>query len=196
MESIALALIAQLNSSIVILFLILIIVCVLLFKLGYWTHKFNNHYKRVEKIEGLAEKVISISTKIDLIYQNVSPNSPLKSFSPISLTPVGKGITERIGADIILKKYEQKLVHEVERLKPNNAYDIQKISLDVAKTKMNKLLNEEELITIKTEAFNLGILEEDVMGIFGILLRNHILEQRNIPIADVDKHAPSDEVDS
>ncbi len=30
---------------------------------------------------------------------------------------------------------------------------------------------------------------EDVMSVYGILLRNRILNDKNIPISDVDKHA-------
>ena len=42
---------------------------------------------------------------------------------------------------------------------------------------------------IKNEAFTKGLLAEDILGIFGVLLRDHILQQRGIPVADVDKHA-------
>jgi len=40
-----------------------------LYKLGEWKNKFDTHDKRVEKIEGLAEKVIALTVKVDLIYQ-------------------------------------------------------------------------------------------------------------------------------
>ena len=61
--------------------------------------------------------------------------------------------------------------------------------MNVAKEKLLPLLNESELNAIKDEAFARGLLVEDVMSIFGVLLRNSVLHQKNIPIADVDKHA-------
>lgn len=90
MEALLLALIGKLNSSVFVLFLILIITCIVLYKLGYWTHKFAAHDKRVENIENLARDVVSLTTKVDLIYQFVNPHSPVKAASPISLTTVEK----------------------------------------------------------------------------------------------------------
>ena len=75
MEALLLALIGKLNSSVFVLLLILIITCIVLYKLGYWAHKFAAHDKHVENIEGLARDVVSLTTKVDLIYQFVNPHS-------------------------------------------------------------------------------------------------------------------------
>ena len=190
MEAILLALIGKLNSSVFVLFLILIITCIVLFKLGYWAHKFSAHDKRVENIEGMAEKVVALTTKVDLIYQIVNPHSPLKASSPISLTTTGNDIVTKIDAETIIAKYSEALCVEVEKMSPKTAYDIQQVSIDFARHKMLNMLNEYELVKVKQEAFNRGILVEDVMSVLGVLLRNHILEKKKIPIAAVDAHTP------
>jgi hypothetical protein len=59
--------------------------------------------------------------------------------------------------------------------------------MKVARESMENLLNEEELTAVKDEAFARGLLVEDIMSIFGILLRNKVLEEKKIPIAEVDK---------
>lgn len=190
MKELALAIVAQLNSSVAVLFLVLIITCVVLYKLGYWSHKFAAHDRRVEHIEGLAEKVVSLTTKVDLIYQFVNPHSPVKAASPISLTPSGKAIAENINAASIISKYGESFCTEVEKMPAKTAYDIQQASMEFARHRMLNMLNEDELVKVKQEAFNRGIPLEDVMSVFGVLLRNHILEKKGIPIAAVDEQSP------
>ncbi|MGE3278509.1 MAG: hypothetical protein AB7J40_01755 [Candidatus Altimarinota bacterium] len=191
MQQLLLALVGELNSSVFVLFVILGIVVYGTYRLGCWHTKFDVHDKRVEKIEGLAEKVVSLTTKVDLIYQNTNPNAPLRSNSPLSLTKIGEQILLAVDAENIFSKYSDRMISEVEKMSPNNAYDIQQASLDVARTKMIDLLDSKELSLIKQEAFNRGILVEDVMSVFGYLLRNHILDIKGIPLTDVDKHDPA-----
>lgn len=190
MKEIVLALIGQLNSSVFVLLLILLLAGVLLYKMGTWTQKFKTHDGKVEKLENLAEKVVSLTTKIDLIYQYTNPNAPLRAQSPVALTPVGHEISTNLRAGDLFNKYSARLISEVEKTAPNNAYDIQQASLQIAKSKMINMLDESELVKVKQEAFNRGILTEDVMGIFGIFLRNEILRQKGISLAEVDAHTP------
>lgn len=190
MEALLLALIGKLNSSVFILLIILIITCFVLYKLGYWTHKFAAHDKRVENIEGLARDVVSLTTKVDLIYQFVNPHSPVKAASPIALTDSGKDIATKIGADQIIVNHAEAFSGEIEKMSPKTAYDIQQSSMEFAKNRMINMLSEEDLIKVKQEAFNRGLLIEDVMSVLGVLLRNHVLQKKNIPIAAVDAHTP------
>ena len=195
MEAVLTQLISQLNSSVFVLIALLFIVFYFTFqgamRLGEWKEKFLHHSNRIEKTERIADTVIELKTKIDLIYQFNNPSIPTRAASPMALTPIGREIVEKIKADDIFKQYEAKLVGLVADKKPNNAYDIQKVAIDVAKYDMIKLLNEEQLLTVKNEAYMRGLLVEDIMGIFGIFLRNKILSDKNIPIADVDKHSPA-----
>jgi len=187
------ALIQQLNSSVFILLGILVFTFIAIAKvsnaIGKWTEKFSHQDKKIDKLENLSDKVVELSTKINLIYQNTNPNNPVRSFSPISLTKVGEEIVENIKAEEIFKKYSEKLIKDVELTNPKSAYDIQQLSMMIAREKMVSLLSEEELIIIKKEAFNKGLLIEDIMSVFGILLRNKVLADNNISIADVDKHS-------
>lgn len=184
-------LIDQLNSSVFVLLGILACTGWALYKIGKWTAIFKHHDEKILKIEGLAEKVVVMGTKVDLIYQIVNPNRPVAAMSPISLTDKGKQIAENIKANTVLQKYVAKLSPEIDAENPKNAYDIQIAAMKIAKEKMLTLLNEEELTMIKQEAYNRGLLVEDVMSVFGVLLRNHVLNQKGMPISDVDKHSPA-----
>ncbi|MEI6222425.1 MAG: hypothetical protein WCP97_06695 [bacterium] len=190
MSQVFFELIRQLNSAVFVLIVILLAVGYLLLKIGEWKQKFFDHDNRVSKVENFSERVIAMETKIDLIYRFSNPNAPTKSQSPVSLTLIGNKIVQDINANEILKRYELKLIEMVEKERPNTAYDIQQVSFNVVKEKLIDLLDEKELIKVKEQAFSLGILIEDVTSVFGVLLRNIILEQRKIPIAEVDKHDP------
>ena len=63
--------------------------------------------------------------------------------------------------------------------------------MNVIKINLLRLLNEEELIRIKNLAYQQGVLVEDFFGIFGVILRNHILQQKGIPISEIDKCDPA-----
>ncbi|MFI5391517.1 MAG: hypothetical protein ACHQYQ_09155 [Bacteriovoracales bacterium] len=188
MEQIILKLVEQLNSSVFVLISILFFAGYLAYKMGAWKQIFFHHTDRLEKIESMKDSVIEIKTKVDLIYQYSNPNSPVRSQSPVSLTDIGKEIQKKINALEIFQNYAVKLIGMVEGKNPQTAYDIQQTSFEVAKRELIKLLNEDELKMVKNEAFNRGILVEDIMGIFGVLLRNKILEDKKLSIADVDKN--------
>ncbi|EKV57275.1 hypothetical protein A966_05338 [Brachyspira hampsonii 30446] len=179
--------IQQLNSSVIILVIILIFIIFLTYKLGKWSEKFSNQDNKLSKIDDISDRLIKVETKIDLIYQHTNKNSPIMSNSPISLTDVGQKISKDMNANEILKKYLDKLENDTSLKDCNSAYDIQKNSMDLAKNKLIEYLNEEELLKVKNQAYNYGILVEDIMSIFGILLRNYILDKRGMSIHDIDK---------
>lgn len=189
MDAIISRLIANINSSVFVLIVILVVAFYLVYMAGKFKEKFFHHEKKLNNIELYSEKIIELKTKVDLIYQNTNPNKLVAAHSPISLTTIGEEVSKKINAEKILRSHLKTLIHEVEKETPRNAYDIQIVSMNVAKEKLLPLLNESELNAIKDEAFARGLLVEDVMSIFGVLLRNSVLHQKNIPIADVDKHA-------
>lgn len=189
MEAFLIALISQLNSSVFVLLLMLVLAFWGMFKVGKWTERFDAHAGRLKNVESVRDMVIAIQTKVDLIWQNINPNAAVKSFSPATLTDIGKQISSNIQAEDIFSNHANKLIGMVETRNPKNAYDIQQTSFDVAKKDFVNLLNEDELKLVKDEAFKRGVLIEDIMAVFGIFLRDKILKEKNIPIADVDKHA-------
>jgi predicted amino acid-binding ACT domain protein len=190
MLSIRTEIIQQLNGSIFVLLLILIFVGIALFKAGRWVELFKTHEKRMDGFDGLKEDVIVIKTKVDLIYQNTNPNSPIRAASPINLTDVGQEIISNLQAMEMLNKYADELKNEVDKVSPKNPYDIQMMAMEVARKNLLEKLDEHELTKVKEEAYKRGLLIEDVLSVFGVLLRNCILKERNIPISDIDKHAP------
>lgn len=102
------------------------------------------------------------------------------------ITPKGKEISEKLNAEKIFSKYSSKLIAQMEENKPDNAYDIQQIAMSIAKKQMETYFNSEELLAVKDQAFKNGLLTEDVMAIFGILLRDKYLQLKGISLSDID----------
>jgi hypothetical protein len=194
MEAVFLKLIAQLNSSVFVLLLVLGVSYWSVFKITKWVEKFKGHFKghddKLKDLVDMRDAVVELRTKVDLIYRNTNPSSPVASRSPLSLTDIGQQIAAKINANEILDKNYDKLSKDVELKNGKNPYDIQLASMLVAKEDVLNLLNEQELILVKQEAFSRGLLVEDVTAVFGILLRDRIFTEKNIPIAEVDKHTP------
>ena len=190
MDKLFLKFIEQLNSSVVVLIVILVICFILVYRMGSWTEKFQNLYKELEIIKKISDMVIELRTKVDLIYQYTNPRTLYKSTSPISLTENGITLSKEIGAEAIFDKYKEKLKKEVNTKKPKNAYDIQQTSIEVVKNKFEQLLDEREILLLKETAFSKGYLVEDITYIFAILLRNNLLHEMKIPFAEIDKHDP------
>ncbi|MDR3196189.1 MAG: hypothetical protein LBT58_05390 [Endomicrobium sp.] len=109
-----------------------------------------------------------------MIYQNTNPNKTIQVHSPISLTSLGKDIKNKINGAGIFAKYKRKLCDFVEKTNIKNAYDIQTESFKVVKEHLLSMLDEKELIAIKDEAFYRGMIVEDVIAIFGVLLEKSI----------------------
>ena len=180
--------VSQLNSSVFVLIIILILVIYLAYKSGGLIEKFSSQDKKIDRLESKQDNFVELKTKIDLIYQYTNPNAIAKQQSPIALTEKGRAISQKIHADVIFSRIFDKLNERFQKNKPKNAYDIQASAINVAKSHTLELLNEQELLLIKKIAFEEGIPLDDMWLIFGIMLRNKILTEEGISISEVDKH--------
>jgi hypothetical protein len=184
-------LIDQLNSSVFILLALIALSGWILYRGGRWTERFASHGEKLDGIAPLTEKVTRLEAKVDLIYQHVNPNRAVQAYSPISLTDVGRDISAKIKAPSILERCYPSLKNHPEIISAKNAYDIQMACMRIARAEFEKCLNEDELVAVKLEAYNRGNLLEDVLAVFGVLLRNRVLEEKGIPVSEVDRHQPA-----
>lgn len=187
MDTIFTKLLDQLNSSVFVLLGILAAAFWGVYRIARLIEQFTHHKLKIDKIDDLSADMIKLTVKVDLIYQNTNPNKLIAAQSPISITPVGVEISAKIDAGKILPKYVDQLTSMVEEACPKNAYDVQTASMMVAKNKMMSLLNAEEINIIKQVAYAKGLLAEDIMGIFGVMLRDIVLKKKNMAVVDVDK---------
>ena len=175
-------LIDELNSSVFVLLAMLAASFLITFRIGKWTQQFFHQDQKINSLQGLSEKIIVLQTKIDLIYQNTHPNKVVGSFSPISLTETGMNIARRIDASKILDLYFEDLDSLVQAQQPKTAYDIQVATFRIVKERLLPLVDTTTFTALKNEAYSNGILLEDILMIFGVLLRNKILLRSGISI--------------
>ena len=187
MDVIITKLIEQLNSSVFVLLGILAAAFWSVYRLAKLIEQFSHHKVKIDKVDSLSDRLIELKVKVDLIYQNTNPNRTVAAASPISLTTSGHEIAAKIKADEILAKYLVRLTALVDESKPQTAYDIQVVSMATAKEKMMPLLNADEINTVKAMAYAKGLLAEDVLSIFGVLLRDAILLKKGVTVSEVDK---------
>lgn len=76
----------------------------------------------------------------------------------------------------------------MEARNPKNAYDVQTATMETVKEKMMGLLDADEINVLKAEAYARGLLVEDIISIFGVLLRDDILRTKGFSVSEVDKH--------
>ncbi len=180
----------QLNSSVFVLLVMLIAVGYGLLKIGGWAEKFLHLNQKIDGALSMEKTVIRLEQLTELIYSNTLKNPVVQAHSPISLTPTGSEGNESIGLDAVLTREFSKLSGLVEEKSPKNAYDIQVESMRVANEQFAKSLSESELNKAKAFAYAKGLRLEDLASILGVLLRNEILNAKNIPVSEVDDHTP------
>lgn len=127
----------------------------------------------------LFEKVVAIYEKLF-----GDDDDPLQeTASPIKLSERGEKLAEQINASELLARYgDQFDVSGVE-----NAYDIQQMAKQWADDRLPDLMEERDLNRIKDIAFKNGLqLSIILRTVMGLLLRDRALEQKGIPIEQVD----------
>ena len=191
MEAIFAKIIAELNSSVFVLLVVLGVVIWMTYKAGSLIEKFKLHEQKLDEARGIHNEMISIRTKVDLIYQNTNPNPLYRTQSPLALTPKGHAVSADLKAKEIISRVYDKLHKAIDEESPDTAYDIQVAALKVAKEGLPKLITGKELISIKEHAFQNGALLEDMLIIFGIMLRDRVLQERGIPLTEVDLSEPA-----
>lgn len=144
----------------------------------------------VGKAVDFGDRIVRIETKLDLIYNVVNPNAMTRSQSPIALTDKGRETAQGLNAAELLAAHYPRLQQTVTEAAPQNAYDIQQAAFKAAREQLPGLLSSADINKLKDTAFANGVLFEDILSIFGVLLRDRLLDERNIPTTDIDLHAP------
>ncbi len=155
--------------------------------------------KRMKDIE-VNIKNISIDTSnldfikkfISLFFKNDGVDLTTIS-SPITLNERGKEISRKIQADVIIERNYESFKKDICKEESINAYDIQQNCFDFSREiiKEKKYFEADEYENMKSIAFDEGITIESMYIIFGILLRDRILEDMQLPHDDIDKHDPT-----
>lgn len=193
METILLALIQQLNGAVFTLIAILLVSFWLLFKSGGWVKSYGDFEKKSEKfdtkIDTIKDSLSSIKATTDLLYQ--AHLSTVQAHSPVSLTDRGKEISAAISAELKVNNHWEEIKQAVENKKPTNPYDIQTVSMDIARNCFEKIFTLTEQNEIKTYAFGIGLNLLEIYPILGVIIRDRIFKEKDIKTEEVDRYTPA-----
>ena len=201
MKLIFYSLIEQLNASVFVLLLMLIGFYYVVFKVAEWLGKSkereSNTTKTLNKLEEKIDILPELKGKIELIYNSTLPANKrmTESHSPIALTKIGKEVAQKIKAEDIIDKTYINIKDTIEAhhtdIFNQNAYDIQEIIFTYFSDRIETHLKADKLNSIKTEAYNRGVIVEDLYKILAVIFRDKLLRELKKPVSDIDKHDPN-----
>lgn len=195
MELIFLKLIEQLNGAVFILVAILLIAFWAIYKLGGIIKTFNFFEKKNENfdksIDEIKSNIFSIKATTDLLYQNHL--STIQNHSPLSLTSRGEKFSTELQMEQKVSNHWNEIKNEIDKKSPSNPYDIQTVSMELAKNCFEHIFSEQEKAEIKAYAYKIGVNLLEILPIIGILARDKYLIEKGISVEDIDAHDPSKE---
>ena len=147
--------------------------------------------KDISKISNNTENLDFIKKFINLFYKNEGIELTTIN-SPITLNERGVEISKKIQADNIINRNYETFKNNVCEKEVINAYDIQQNCFSFSKSiiKTKEYFEDNEYENMKSIAFDEGITIESIYIVFGILLRDRILQERQLTHDDIDKHDP------
>lgn len=193
MEAIFLKLIEQLNSSVFTLVSILVLVFIGIYKIGGVVTYFEEIKVKNEKfdaaIDNIKESISEVKATTKLLYE--VHLQTVKGRSPLSLTSLGEEISTKVSVKEKISNHWTDIKAKMGKRNPNNPYDIQVVSLDIAQDCFDSLFNEDEKEQIKSLAYEKGLNLREIYPIIGIEIRNKYFEERKIKTKEVDEHHPN-----
>ncbi|PIR92951.1 hypothetical protein COT99_03505 [Candidatus Falkowbacteria bacterium CG10_big_fil_rev_8_21_14_0_10_43_10] len=204
MWEVILKLIEQLNSSVFVLLLILIIAFLVCYKAGGIVNSFKSFKEdnksvkdRIEdvketllsKIDSVKDKLSDIKSTTDLLYN--AHLQTVKKESPVSLTELGKEIAKEISAEEKVNNYWSEIKNKIESHTPTNPYDVQQIAMEIAKECFKKIFSLGEQSKIKTISYEKGLNILQIYPIIGIFIRDRYLQEKNMGVDEIDKFDPA-----
>ena len=188
----------QLNGSIVVLMLILIIAFLAIFKLGKVISQYDGFCKKQDKfdnsIDVIKEDIHSIKARVDIIYNRHLDT--VKAHSSISITEIGKEISSANKLENLVTKYWEKISEKIKEKNPSNPYDIQTVSMNLASEIFEDIFEDEEKTVIKKYAFDSGRNLLEIYPIIGVIVRDRYLKEVGASLDEVDKHDPKVKTDA
>ena len=163
--------------------------------LAFWTVKklatisadHNNLSKSIASIDGIRTDVAEIRGNINFLLTSKDPVAERQS--PVRLTELGNEVVDELGIKGMLGSKWDALYSKIKAQNLNNAYDIQEFCNSLA-SNLEAILSNEDLVILKTDAFNRGWPLLHYQTIIGILLRDKYFELEGIDVEEVDKHDP------
>jgi hypothetical protein len=158
------------------------------------TVKIDSHEKHINRMDStiaaINENMYYIRGALNTLLGN-GANATVQSFSPLSLTELGKHEVENLAIDVMVNKNWMKILDFLNtNVSSENAYDIQEFCMNTACVSLDKFFSESDVSLLKNQAFQTGNQLFYYGQIIGVLVRDKYFEHIGMDISEVDKHAP------
>lgn len=192
MPDLLLKLAEQLNSSVFVLLVILVVAFWATFKLAKVISQHENFCKKQDNFDGtidtIKEDIHAIKAKVDIIYNRNLDT--VQAHSPISISDTGQKIASALKLEDLVVQYWDKISEVIKQKNPSNPYDIQVVAMALASDVFEDFFSEEEKVRIKKYAFDNGRNLLEIYPIIGVLMRDKYLNDMGISVDEIDKHDP------
>jgi hypothetical protein len=175
-------------------------ILILAFLIVHWVTKkvtciTKDHSVLSEHVKIISSNIHEIGRDISYLKGNIDIlNKPnlAQSHSPISLTEIGKTLSEELQAEKMIIRNWDKIFADLEKNICNkNAYDIQQYCIETAAVETERFLDKSDLEKLKEYAYIKGNPLQYYSPIFGIIIRDKYLEIKGIKVSEVDKYDPN-----
>jgi len=129
-------------------------------------------------------KVKNLKTDMDTVKEDIKsilqqlPSPAAKSKSPLTLTEKGQKIAKALDADDVIAK----LAGVIHIPKDASPFNIQDMCQTAFFSHWRELFTEDEISKIEDSAYENGVGIYDVLKVYAILMRDHILKKRGLPV--------------
>ena len=180
---------------------ILVILSIIIALGRYFLKKYLERYQWKSERREMYDKIIPeiresikpipiMADKISTLYNNLVRVGYTASKLPIRLTKKGNDMVKELNIKETVKKYKREFENVIEGLDALNPYRIQQKCISVVNEHFEKIATKDEILTVENKAFSEGVSIYDILYVYGIVLRNEILAEKNIDISHIDKHDP------
>jgi len=155
------------------------------------SNKIEEYCGKQDKNMDEIRKDISFLKAMIEIFKSGSSQQIAQSHSPVSLTEYGENISKDLDADNVISRNWDKIYKDLEaNIGNKNAYDIQQYCIETATVEIEKFIDNDAILAIKSKAYRDGRPLAFYAPIFGIKIRDKYLEIKGINISEIDTHDP------
>lgn len=161
-----------------------------IWKVSYFAAKLKGVDKLEQSIDIIKTDIQYLKGFVQLFKESNNPLSQRQS--PVSMTDIGKTVATELNIqNMVINHWDAFCVEVAGCLKKDcNPYDIQVESFKVG-DKYQDFINPQELLAIKNHAFNAGYNLGIYNILFGLIIRDKILQDKGFKQSDIDLHDPT-----
>lgn len=151
----------------------------------------SEHDKSVSKISVQLEYLTKSIEAAMRTFQknNIQVDTFTQSQSPIKITVKGNDMMKRVGLEnMFTRNWDRINMLYDANLQGMNPYDIQQFFIREAIVFPEKFLTDEEINTLKIDAYNEGIDLASYMRVIAVLARDRYFNENGIDLSEIDKY--------